>query len=118
MKYIVLVCDAPPHGISFHNGKLVDDHPNGGPTAQTEVIQHLVNSKIDLVLISAIPTYTSIMENRFSQQIQELGGVFAYSPLCDNFVPPQFHLIFVLDDSGSMSGTPWRDLENAFSSLS
>ena len=124
-RYIVLICDAPAHGL--HQIENIDDHSKDHPSKLTveSVIDKIKETKSGLIVTQICPNLTNYMVNRFKTywsqkenedslnelQIVNFGGS-DNSPV----VFHQFHFVFVLDESGSMKSS-WNKVQNSFTSF-
>ncbi|CAF1528181.1 unnamed protein product, partial [Rotaria sordida] len=122
-KFIVLVCDAPAHGHDC-NDVNTDRFPNGFNNLKVEdVMKKLTENNIDLILCHLKATATKKMANTFLTHLHSFqpnrrsDELLREIQLYDNSVQEQnkpYHFVFVLDESGSMSGQKWTDLTDAY----
>ena len=122
-KFIVLVCDAPAHGRDCNDAN-VDRFPNGLNNLKVEdVMKKLTEENIDLILCHLKATATKKMANTFLTHLRRFqpqrksDELLREIQLYNNSVQEQnkpYHFVFVLDESGSMSGQPWTDLTTAY----
>merc|ERR1712137_278702 len=110
-RFVVWVGDAPAHGM--HEGKLNDNHSRHPRqlTAQS-VLGTLTKKDIELVAVQVMPSYTQYMIKQMQKIWKPLHDdtAFEVTDLGQQMSNNQYHFVFVLDESGSMCGTPWSDL--------
>jgi len=111
-RFIVWVGDAPAHGM--HEGRMTDNHSSHPRQLTAEsVLGTLTRNDIDLVAVQVIPSQTQSMINKMQLIWKPLheGTDFEVTSLGQQALANnQYHFVFVLDESGSMCGTPWSDL--------
>eukprot|EP00743_Colponemidia_sp_Colp-15_P013099 GILK01015097.1.p1 GENE.GILK01015097.1~~GILK01015097.1.p1 ORF type:complete len:1309 (+),score=173.68 GILK01015097.1:591-3929(+) len=118
-KILVLIGDSPAHGRDCTDDP-TDRYPNGEPHGLTvpAVMQDLISKDIDLMFCRIKRDYTQMMEAQFKMHFknEEKGKELKSVDLFDGSSKEmrRFHFIFVLDESGSMSGAPWNDLMLAY----
>lgn len=121
IKFIMLLTDAPTHGMAPQSSGFVNTdnypklHPQGLSTEQ--VIDNLLQNDIDLFFCSFNPPATSETEKELSRvYIDHSNNTAQHEVTCIPMVPSQHHqdhngglggsygnhIIFVLDESGSM----------------
>ncbi|CAF1360663.1 unnamed protein product [Adineta steineri] len=118
-RFIVLITDAPGHGSDLNDDEN-DKYKNGIGLTVEKIFKRLLekDKEIDLMFCCIKPEYTKKMENAFRQQYQgNEGRTLSVIELFDKTKQQQstnsFHFIFVLDESGSMSGH-WNSLIQAY----
>ncbi|CAF1361600.1 unnamed protein product [Adineta steineri] len=118
-RFIVLITDAPGHGSDLNDDEN-DKFKNGTGLTVDKIFKRLLekDKEIDLMFCCIKPEYTKKMENAFRQQYQgSEGRTLSVIELFDKTKQQQstnsFHFIFVLDESGSMSGH-WTSLVQAY----
>jgi Mg-chelatase subunit ChlD len=121
-KFLIVISDGPAHGAHFHDRSVHDDL-RGKSDAQllSEMTQTLTRLrdeyKIRLTYASMRRSLTSATENKL-REIYDNNRENIDMTTIDMFggaqrEPPVFHYVFVLDQSGSMSGDPWSQVVNA-----
>merc|ERR1712166_209273 len=111
-----MIADAPGHGRALHNpgsssvhDRYFDDGDPDGHTASS-VIAALQGSGIDMVLChigDAAQTMGKVFEQEFNAG--KVQHQLTQISLVDTPTASRFHVIFCLDESGSMSN-PWQAL--------
>ena len=123
-RYIVLVCDAPAHGL-HKNLSLKDDYSyENHPSKLTieKVIDEITANDIGLIITQIAPKLTNYMVNQFQEYWEKVhdGMEFEIANFgaSDNSTVmfSQYHFVFVLDESGSMD-TSWNMVLNSFKSF-
>ena len=133
IKFIILMTDAPAHGhvpstaVYLGNAdKFPNVHPNGH-TAAT-VADVLIQKGIDLALCSFNPVATEVTEEALAKlylehdcnvhlrEIIRIPMMSTQQGAIPSFGDRNQHIIFVLDDSGSMSHN-WAGVEAAYRSF-
>jgi Mg-chelatase subunit ChlD len=123
-RFIVLITDAPGHGTEL-NDDPTDQYKNGTEHSMKSICDRLLkeNDELDLMFCCIKPNYTKKMELAFKARYdavkEKSGKAFTVIKLFDEQqqVPQAFHFVFVLDESGSMSGSPWNALVAAYQSF-
>ncbi len=129
-KFCVLVCDAPGHGTDLHDPSIRDRLPAGlaGHTVKS-VMEELRWKDIELLVCHLRPSATMQMDRVLRQHYDsvEVNGVkktmAKHLVLCDDMAPdsgaktPGSHFVFVLDDSGSMAGSRYSAMCDAYASF-
>lgn len=117
VRFCVVLTDAPAHGCE-DNG-LVSDHtmsPHAKEKYWKKVCKRLQDRRINLMFCSLNPKATAKTETVL-QEVYDQAGSFKLTrgvPLFQTASATQFiHFVFVLDESGSMSGD-WNDLVTAY----
>ena len=66
IKFAILVCDAPCHGLDYHDIDLMDDYPNGVPNRRKieDLVTELYNKNVSLCCVKLSET-TNIMYSLF-----------------------------------------------------
>ena len=121
---MILITDSPSHGTEFTNGALADNHPSGSPRGITTkaVMQKLSSSNIEFIF-ATILDQTKKMETVFEQNYNnsEENKKMSVIRLVDEKAiassKVKKHFIFLLDESGSMRGTPWNELRSAYNNF-
>ena len=123
-KFVVLVADAPGHGLS--GGVSSDDFPKGHPSVPKpeEVIKELSSQSIEILFCRIKRNYTLTMEREFRNCFKKADCTFDMSSIDlfsqDSVEALKCHFIFVLDDSGSMGfcddgcESRWTVLQRAY----
>jgi Mg-chelatase subunit ChlD len=120
-RFLVLITDAPGHGHELNDDKN-DKFPHGDPNrplSTSNVIQSVIANNIDLMLCRIKRRATLKMERRFCKlyndatQSRKLTTVDLFD---DTKVEASgsFHIVFCLDESGSMRGGRWASLQQAY----
>jgi len=129
IRFMIMIGDAPGHGRELHNPDAKPQYDrfyyDGDPLglSASSVIDTLEANEIDLVLChlgGATRTMGQVFQQQFAvgkhkQQMTEvhlLSGVG--KPEADVSKSGSFHVIFCLDESGSMMGKPWNDLMDSY----
>ncbi|CAF5009753.1 unnamed protein product [Rotaria sp. Silwood1] len=122
VKFAILVCDAPAHGREC-NDSINDRFPNGLNFTVEEIMKKLTEKNIDLILCHLKATTTKKMADTFLTHLRKLQSnrndqellrqIELYNKSVVEQIKP-YHFIFVLDESGSMSGQPWAALTEAY----
>ena len=124
-RYIVLVCDAPAHGL-HQNLSLTDDHSYENHPSKLKietVIDKITENDIGLIVTQISPHLTNYMINQFQKYWRQVHDGMEFETV--NFggsdsslvVVHQFHFVFVLDESSSMRGSPWQAVLKSFNSF-
>jgi uncharacterized protein YegL len=124
--------DSPGHGHELNppsqSHLLTDSYPSGdkgGLTAET-VMAMFHRAQLDFMFARVKPQATMAMQRAFEKFYNHTGEEQRTITILDMFegtgtvaqqVPAAYHLVFVLDESGSMNGTPWQLLSTAFSAF-
>jgi len=122
VRYAVLITDAPPHGLRFIGpplpgcSALADSHPHASDDAEA-VVESLVQKQIEVVVCHVNRTETQHFErelkglwvdavSKFPGKIPstEMLTVDLCDPAARTAAIGGLHVVFVLDESGSMSG--------------
>jgi Mg-chelatase subunit ChlD len=117
--FLVLIADAPAHGCDCNN-EPDDRYPQGSPSGLTvaRVMEGLRKSMIDLMFCRVRKGRTDMMEAQMVKHYnrkEENRELTAISLFDDSKLPAtRFHLMFCLDESGSMWGGPWQDVMAAY----
>eukprot|EP01127_Copromyxa_protea_P008978 TRINITY_DN2080_c0_g1_i4.p1 TRINITY_DN2080_c0_g1~~TRINITY_DN2080_c0_g1_i4.p1 ORF type:complete len:7466 (-),score=1064.85 TRINITY_DN2080_c0_g1_i4:44-22441(-) len=118
-RFIIWIADAPAHGADC-NGGIQDNHSGNPMYTVKQVTKILCEKNIDFVFCRVNEPATKVMENCLKAAYKELAPeeAITFTPVT-MFDPPTqssafYHFVFVLDESGSMSGTPWKELESAY----
>lgn len=125
----MLITDAPPHGRQFYaagDARFRDDsYPEAHPEGLTarSVMEAVKSKDIDLLLGHVIPEATRKMEEVFQAEWEALRkddterqmrpGVCIVDREAETANLDGFRIVFVLDESGSMSGDPWKGVVDA-----
>jgi uncharacterized protein YegL len=127
LRFAVLICDAPGHENVFHKNDTMYNNFQGSRPARLspqDLMAKLSEKNIHLFLASCNEPATRMMFNqlRKASSAVEASAGSSNSKVTEvdklvNSEPPKFHFIFCLDESGSMSGDPWRGLEAAYNGL-
>lgn len=117
-KFLVLVGDAPAHGRDCNNDSS-DRFPDGNVGGHTvlSVMQAMRRMDIEFMFCTANPEYTLRMLRQFETHYNNVedAKTLTYVDLTDGKTHNKgFHFIFVLDESGSMRGTSWNHLSEAY----
>jgi uncharacterized protein YegL len=117
VRYAVLITDGPAHGARFIGSqRLKDDHPSASNDAD-DIVNALVCKKVELVMCHVNRTET----DHFGRELRRMWNTaidgnpgtltneeMLSIDLCDPNAPRSavggLHVVFVLDESGSMSG--------------
>ncbi|CAF0989470.1 unnamed protein product, partial [Brachionus calyciflorus] len=115
-KFLILITDAPPHGLAFSS--LKDDYPNLNNLDKVkESIGKIRDKNIEFLSIK-LSKETNKMENLFIEYYDDLklNKKMEVIDICsqDQIEKASIHYIFILDESESMVGKPWSDLMNAY----
>jgi Mg-chelatase subunit ChlD len=124
-KFLIFVGDSPGHGRSLNNDP-DDQYPDGHPGIKSmrEVVSLLNAQNIDLFFCRINKVNTARMEKEIRRHYdnikdkREMVSVDLFNAAAINSC--KFHVVFVLDESGSMSNitsagtTRWQQLKNAF----
>jgi uncharacterized protein YegL len=120
-KALILITDAPGHGTELNNGLVEDSKPNApGPKSQ---IDKMIEKDINFFFCRINKAATSRMETTFSRlynsDVDERKMVIAPLIIERNppIAPPEVVYILCLDESGSMSGTPFAQLQSAYTAF-
>ncbi|UJR19420.1 hypothetical protein I4U23_022550 [Adineta vaga] len=123
-KFIILVCDAPAHDREC-NDIANDRFPNGIENLKVEhITKKLTENNIDLILCHLKKTATKKMAAKLLQCLRQcqpnraneelLREITLYNSVAQEQNKP-YHLVFVLDESGSMSvDGKWDGLVTAY----
>jgi uncharacterized protein YegL len=121
-RFLVLITDAPAHGQDC-NDDPDDQFPGGSPSGLTpeQAMAGLRQQGVDLMFCRVRKSRTALMEAQMVEHYnrKEEGRELTTVDLFDDNKPPanRFHVVFCLDESGSMHGQPWLDVVNAFHAL-
>ncbi|CAF3456667.1 unnamed protein product [Rotaria socialis] len=124
-RFIVLITDAPGHGPELNENLTIDQHAQGVPTHTVSTICAGLlkkDAEIDLIFCRIKPNATAKMEKAFASyydaQKDETGKQFTKIKLFDDEEQEaqSFHFVFVLDESGSMTGE-WNALQSAYNAF-
>ena len=139
-KFIVLVTDAPCHGSEFSNG-IADDFPDDSArSSQTwsECFRMGIRNNINILHCTCNPQATQVMHAKMVKLLKDVHATLDVGP--DQVVrdvevdgapylaearmveqsgggpsqTPAIHIVFVLDESGSMSGSPFEEVRRAY----
>ena len=123
LRFAVLICDAPGHEAVFHRNDALYNNQTSRPSRFTplSLMTKLSEKNIHLFLASCNEPATRMMI-KASISAEAAAGNSNSSKVTEvdklvNSAPPKFHFIFCLDESGSMDGDPWQDLETAYTTL-
>ena len=124
VKFLILITDSPSHGTEFTNNQLTDTYPNGSPNVPPvkTVMQKIRQMNIEFIFASILDQ-TKTMETKFSAEYnsKEDNKTMSVIRLIDAKAikdsQVRKHYIFLLDESGSMSGTPWNELTAAYNNF-
>jgi Mg-chelatase subunit ChlD len=115
----VLITDSPGHGHELNDDKN-DQYPQGDPqnplTAQ-QVIGEMTAKEIDFMMCRIKRHATLKMERKFRQLYNTEDRKLTSIDLFDDSKVPitgAFHIVFCLDESGSMAGGRWTSLQQAY----
>lgn len=116
-RFLVLVGDAPGHGKDLTDDP-GDRYPNGIPGLTAEgVMKKLIDKNIDFLFCRIKQQYTDKMEKTFRKYYEsqeperKITSVDLFKDVKTEI--RKYHFIFVLDESGSMTGE-WQNLVNAY----
>eukprot|EP01127_Copromyxa_protea_P012712 TRINITY_DN3334_c0_g4_i1.p1 TRINITY_DN3334_c0_g4~~TRINITY_DN3334_c0_g4_i1.p1 ORF type:complete len:2536 (-),score=396.53 TRINITY_DN3334_c0_g4_i1:97-7002(-) len=118
-RYLIWIGDAPGHGSECHGSELADDHPHPKSSIR-DITRSLVGKKINMMFCRIKESVTKKMELAFQEKYQDLTidnlPKFTAVPMFDEThqKAPKHHFVFVLDESGSMEGSRWDDLNKAY----
>jgi uncharacterized protein YegL len=117
VKFLLLIADSPPHGRDY-NDDAKDQLPQGAPGAPRieDLVDEIRKKSMNFMFCPIRPQKT--------EKVQRL-MLGRYDPNDDHKMEVvtlvegsesggRVHFIFVLDESGSMSGQPWSELINAY----
>jgi hypothetical protein len=119
-----LITDAPGHGRDL-NDDPSDKYPDGTNHTVVSICGRLLtqDSGIQLMFCCINPKATEKMQQLFEKEYNSKTAqtgkefktvkLFGDQPIDSRL----FHFVFVLDESGSMSGTPWESLVKAYQSF-
>eukprot|EP00300_Choanocystis_sp_HF-7_P002491 c11890_g1_i1.p1 GENE.c11890_g1_i1~~c11890_g1_i1.p1 ORF type:complete len:743 (-),score=203.59 c11890_g1_i1:48-2276(-) len=136
----LLVTDSPCHGKRFHTNNVPDDAPDSSDNSTDEWRKALTMAlEKDVAIIHAmcnpdasemmhdqmmrilIETHGALMRADPTKRLREPARVLSHVDVIQrqgdgapNQAAPGTHVIFILDESGSMGGTPWNELVNAY----
>jgi uncharacterized protein YegL len=122
-KFVVLIADAPAHGRDC-NDDPKDTYPGGSPSLGCDVqsvMQQLRQRQIDLMLMPVkkgkLDKTAAAMRRIYDCPAED--RKLTMEPLFDSTKLPAhaFHFVFCLDCSGSMSGSPWQEVLQAYQLL-
>ena len=122
-KFLILITDAPAHGRDC-NDDPKDKYPGGSPQQGCDVqtiMQQLRRQQVDLMLMPVkkgkLEKTAAAMRAHYDCPADD--RKLSMEPLFDNSKLPAhaFHFVFCLDASGSMAGTPWQQLIQAYQLL-
>eukprot|EP00041_Stephanoeca_diplocostata_P039429 m.1625156 g.1625156 ORF g.1625156 m.1625156 type:complete len:4446 (-) comp25391_c0_seq1:138-13475(-) len=128
-KFIVLLADAPGHGLCDASSGLVDDNPSGDPNGLTvdSVVKSLfkydeeqnLESHWDLFFCRIRKSDTQKMEDDLRATYNQYGGEHSIEMTTTDLVDGDRsahlvqHIVLCLDESGSMAGSKWQSLQQA-----
>ncbi|KAK3259693.1 hypothetical protein CYMTET_31322 [Cymbomonas tetramitiformis] len=116
IKYMVLITDAPSHGLADANVR--DSYPGGDPGGLTaeKVAGQLHDAGIELCICTINEPRTRRMLRTLRQAYDIDDHRMEVTNLFDASASStaQFHFVFVLDGSGSMSGQKWASLRDSY----
>jgi len=122
-RFLLLLTDAPGHGTLNPNPAQYSDTRPSTVNAEA-VIRAVARNKTDLFFGQIRDSATHHMQERFQTWFNDEGGKFGRSmtviPHLFGANPDEnacFHFVFCLDESGSMSGSPWTALVAAYQSF-
>jgi uncharacterized protein YegL len=127
-RFCVLVSDSPCHGGACNGGRS-DEYPAypagvTGAESVEAVMLRLRRKNIDLIMCELRPEYQADMEAEFRRWYEaDVDGEKKEFAEPIKIVgnggqpPPAAHIIFVLDESGTMRGQPFASLTTAYSSF-
>jgi len=121
VKFLIWMGDAPSHGREC-NDDPTDRYPSPPNSITTDyIVKGLVEKGIEFMFCRVKESSTKKMEKALeaSFKVQAKEGfpkmisldLFKENP---QLQPKIYHFVFVLDESGSMSGEPWADLVRAY----
>ncbi|KAA0145569.1 hypothetical protein FNF31_08020 [Cafeteria roenbergensis] len=134
VRLAVVLADAPCHGANFHAADITDSRPDeaAATAAAKKALRALDASSVDTMFCHVKRDATRLMEERLraicasltrpdGSQIDPsrrlLKPLDLFRPGEGGEVRQAMHLVFVLDESGSMSGSPWAALMAAYKSF-
>ena len=120
-KFLVLLTDAPGHGIL--NGDQAKYSDNGRNSCDPEdAVKKLRDQKIEFMFARIRGTATRHMETLFRKWYDDdkigvqMKSLNLFTEQSEATLS-NFHFVFCLDESGSMSGQPWESLMQAYRSF-
>jgi uncharacterized protein YegL len=123
-RFLIFMGDAPPHGSQFQNPASSDDKdPNNSRGFDlVSIAKNLVEKDIDVIFCrirSCTARFEQMLVDSYQRATPEpTRKVTQVTLFTDQELNiGRFHFIFILDESGSMSGTPWNQLCNAYSTF-
>eukprot|EP00397_Hematodinium_sp_SG-2012_P000165 GEMP01000165.1.p1 GENE.GEMP01000165.1~~GEMP01000165.1.p1 ORF type:complete len:2228 (+),score=410.75 GEMP01000165.1:779-7462(+) len=115
VRFAILITDAPSHGNDFNDDPTDAHAPRHDGKA---VLTALQSQSIDLMFCRIKQQATAKMESFFRKHYDrpDDGKTMEVVNFADGANVPtgHFHLVFILDESSSMSGQPWADLMHAY----
>ena len=129
-REIIVFTDAPCHGSEFYHGaSFEDDDPGASQRSREnfrEAFKLAIESDVNLQLCTCSGTRTDKMFDEMMHLLRELRAnesrltkvpVIDDPSPCRNRLGLPEHIIFCLDESGSMYGDPWNNLCESFNSF-
>ncbi|CAF3956268.1 unnamed protein product, partial [Rotaria magnacalcarata] len=123
-RFIVLITDAPGHGREL-NDDASDRYPSGTGHSVSSICDRLlqqdseiefmfccVNPAATLKMQRAFETYYNAKKDQTGKEFKTI-KLFGDQPIDSRL----FHFVFILDESGSMSGYGWNSLLRAYQSF-
>jgi len=123
LKFLVLIADAPSHGrecTDDPDDRFPDGDPDEPHLTVDAVMRKIKEKKIELMFCRIKRHYTQKMEDQFRKFYDDdsVNKKLTTVDLFDASLVPVstngFHIVFCLDESGSMSGQKWKDLKSAY----
>lgn len=121
--FAVLITDSPGHG-EWNGGGRPDDHADSGSGDKgvAEVVRKLLAKKINLIVAPThsepVAPMVEAMKARWAEESKEDEKLESIALWGDRPSDRQsLHFVFVLDESGSMSGHPWQKLKEAYNNF-
>jgi len=123
-KFMILMTDAPGHGADL-NDDPTDSYPQGVGILAKDVVRELIKARIKLIFCRIDKKATEKMENCLTlnyqpsslpEDLKDHNLHLHPIDLVDDKTPVvyKYHVVFVLDESGSMQGPPWTQLMGAY----
>jgi len=122
-KYLLLITDAPCHGTDFHDLKVSDSYPSHSAESYAKfqrAFEAAAQQDVRVIHVMLNHEATRLMHQRMSEIVAQVATILPERALSCIQLPTQPgavrhpHIVFCLDESGSMQGQPWDDLISAF----
>ncbi|CAM9111425.1 unnamed protein product [Ectocarpus sp. 13 AM-2016] len=112
-RFLLLFTDAPCHGSDFSAG-FTDDHADQSDASKVGFHAAFAAAIKNKISILHCECYREATERTHQGMQQALDLAIREAKSAAPTSRGGLHIVFVLDESGSMSGSPWHELERAY----